>query len=335
MYDHIAEAMKAPSIVRLSDNVAIARFEVLKLYSVLAAVRSLLDSGRISRGDTLIESSSGVYAYSLAMACHRYGLRCHIVGSPAIDRTLLAILRILDVEVDLVVGGDDIQMNQRERVEKVHQVVRSRPDVYWMRQYHDDIHYLGYEEVAQMVAAELGVAGLTVVGGVGSGASTGGLVTYLRRMEQDVELVGVQPFGSITFGDVGGSDGQALLAGIGSGIPFENVKHELYDRVHWLSYEYAAAGTRALLADHAVFAGLSSGGAYLVAAWEASQNRDRQHLFIAADTGHRYLSQVYSAGHAIRLSDLAPRHCKSDLDTSPPWAVRQWSRTALGCRQLG
>lgn len=330
MYEHIAEAMRAPSMVRLSDNVTVARFEVLKLYSVLAAVRSLLDAGRVKKGDTLLESSSGVYAYSLALACHRYGLRCHIVGSPAIDRTLLAILRTLGVEVELVRGGADIQMNQRERVERVHQIVRSRPGVYWMRQYHDGIHYLGYEELARMVSAELGVAGLTVVGGVGSGASTGGLVTYLRRLDPDVALVAVQPFGSITFGDVGGSDGQALLAGIGSGIPFDNVRHELYDRVHWLSFGYAAAGTRALLADHAIFAGMSSGGAYLVTLWEARQHPERQHLLIAADTGHRYVSQVYDVEHeSTRISDLAPRRSDSDRDTVPPWAVRDWSRRAL------
>lgn len=45
---------------------------------------------------------------------------------------------------------------------------------------------------------------------------------------------------------------------IGSSIEFRNVRHRLYDRVHWMSFEYARAGAVGLLRDSAMFAGLSA-----------------------------------------------------------------------------
>lgn len=76
-----------------------------------------------------------------------------------------------------------------------------------------------------------------MVGGVGSGASTGGVIEYLRQKDPTVQLVGLQPFGSVTFGSESFSDPEAIIAGIGSSIPFDNVHHELYDAVHWRGAE--------------------------------------------------------------------------------------------------
>ncbi|MGQ4412535.1 pyridoxal-phosphate dependent enzyme, partial [[Kitasatospora] papulosa] len=85
IHPHIADALKAPDLVRLTDTVVLIRFESMKIYSALAAVRHLLDRGTVRPGQTLIDSSSGIYAYALALACHRYGLRCHIVASTTVD----------------------------------------------------------------------------------------------------------------------------------------------------------------------------------------------------------------------------------------------------------
>lgn len=82
IYDHISEAIKLPALVRLRPNLYLARFETMKVYSTLIAVEALLQSGRIDRSTTLLDSSSGIYAYALALACHRYGLKCHTCGIP-------------------------------------------------------------------------------------------------------------------------------------------------------------------------------------------------------------------------------------------------------------
>ncbi|MFD5246534.1 cysteine synthase family protein [Amycolatopsis sp. NPDC058340] len=331
VHEHVTDAIKTPSLIRLEPNVVLIRFETLKVYAALGAVRSLLADGTVRKGQTLIDSSSGIYALALAMACHRYGLRCHIVASTTVDLTMRSQLEILGATVDQMPPSDDLRLDQRRRVARVRELLDRYPDMHWMRQYHDPVHYLGYAEVAELVARALPSGPLTVVGSVGTGASTGGIARSLRERDPDVRLTGVQPFGSVTFGSERFTDPDAIIAGIGSAIPFDNVDHELYDRIHWLDFAHAMAATVGLMREHAVFAGLSTGAAYLVAGWEAARNPDRTHVVIGADTGHRYTARVFSRHReAADPAGLAPREIASLDELALPWAAMDWRRRRFG-----
>ncbi|CAL9619558.1 hypothetical protein SUDANB120_05833 [Streptomyces sp. enrichment culture] len=329
IHPHIADALKAPALVALTEGAVLIRFESMKVYSALAAVARLLEEGRVRPGQTLVDSSSGIYAHALALACHRHGMRCHIVASTTVDATTRAQLEILGATVEQVAPSRDLGLDQELRVRRVREILAERPDVHWMRQYHDDIHYLGYREVADLVAESLPArrGRLAVVGGVGSGASTGGLVEQLRRRDPAVRLVGVQPFGSVTFGSQDHHDPDAIIAGIGSSIDFANVRHGLYDTVHWMDFAHAMAGTVALMREHAVFAGLSTGAAYLAAVHEARRHPDDLHLVVGADTGHRYVDRVH-ARHAEALDPacLKPFEVGSPEEMAMPWSTMAWDR---------
>ncbi|MFE7582074.1 pyridoxal-phosphate dependent enzyme [Streptomyces gardneri] len=330
MDQHIAESVGRPDLIRLDDRLVCLRFETMKVVSALAAVRHLLDTGAVRRGDTLLDSSSGIYAYALALACHRYGMRCHIVGSTTVDHTLRTQLAVLGATLEQMEPCSDLKLDQKRRVERIHEILAEHPEYHWMRQYHDDIHYLGYRAVADRIREATGAAGLTVVGGVGSGASTGALARYLRAAPSgsaDVRLVGVQPYGSVTFGAEHVSDPEIIIAGIGSSIPFGNVSHELYDTLHWISFDAALAGSVDLLRRHAVFAGLSTGAGYLAARHERERTPGRTVLFIAADTGHRYVDTVYARHReAAPLASLAPRDVTDRSELALPWSRMDWNR---------
>ncbi|WP_211347246.1 cysteine synthase family protein [Saccharothrix australiensis] len=331
MHEHITDAVKTPSLIRLSPNVVLVRFETLKVYAALGAVRALLAAGTVRRGQTLVDSSSGIYALALAMACHRYGLRCHIVASTTVDATIRAQLEVLGATVDRMPPSDDLRLDQRRRVARVRELLERHPDMHWMRQYHDPVHYLGYAELADLVREALDPGPLAVVGSVGTGSSTGGLVRALREHDPAVRLVGVQPFGSVTFGSERFVDPDSIIAGIGSAIPFDNVRHDLYDRVHWLDFRHAMSATVALLRDHAVFAGLSTGAADLAAGWESARHPDHTHLVIGADTGHRYTERVFARHReALDPAGLAPVEIEALDELTPPWSVMDWRRRAYG-----
>ncbi|MEU9375309.1 pyridoxal-phosphate dependent enzyme [Streptomyces sp. NPDC048255] len=329
MDQHIAESVGRPDLIRLDDRLICLRFETMKVVSALAAVRHLLDTGAVRRGDTLLDSSSGIYAYALALACHRYGMRCHIVGSTTVDHTLRTQLAVLGATLEQMEPCSDLKLDQKRRVERIHEILAEHPEYHWMRQYHDDIHYLGYRAVADRIRQATGGEALTLVGGVGSGASTGALARYLRQgSSSEVELVGVQPYGSVTFGAEHVADPEIIIAGIGSSIPFGNVAHELYDTLHWISFDAALAGSVDLLRRHAVFAGLSTGAGYLAARWERERAPGRTVLFIAADTGHRYVDTVYARHReAADVADLAPRPVSGQSELALPWSRMRWNRS--------
>ncbi|MDQ0983239.1 pyridoxal-phosphate dependent enzyme [Streptomyces sp. V2I9] len=329
IHEHITDAIKAPDLIRLTGDVVLARFETMKVYAALGAVRSLLRRGRVVPGQTLVDSSSGIYALALAMACHRYGLRCRIVASTTVDAAMRAQLEILGATVDAMPPSRSLRLDQESRVRHVRRLLAERPDFHWMRQYHDGIHHEGYREFADLLTEALPEGPLTVVGAVGTGASTGGLARALRESGRSVRLVGIQPFGSVTFGSERFEDPEAIIAGIGSSIPFGNVRHELYDTVHWLDFRHAMAGAVGLLREHAVFAGLSTGAAHLTASWEAARAPGRLHLVLGADTGHRYAERVF-ARHAEALdpAGLRPRTITSPAGLRPPWSVMEWAGRA-------
>lgn len=329
MHAHIAEAVKKPDLISLEPGLVCLRFETMKVYSALGAVRHLLDTGAVRPGDTLIDSSSGIYAQALALACHRYGMKCHIVGSTTVDRSTRVQLEILGATLEQVAPSTDLRLDQEARVRRIAEILAANPSYHWMRQYHDAIHYYGYREVAESICREIPAGPLALVGGVGSGASTGGIVSYLREAGRDVTLVGVQPFGSVTFGSEHVADPDMIIAGIGSAIPFENVRHTLYDRVHWVNFDCAVSGAVALLRTSGVFAGLSAGAAYLGALWERRRDDSPTYVFIAADTGHRYVDSAYARHEQARDIDTLKPHEITSLDELRlPWSTTSWPTVA-------
>ncbi|GAA1530682.1 cysteine synthase family protein [Streptomyces albidochromogenes] len=328
MHEHIAEAVKEPDVVTVPPGAICLRFETMKLYSALGAVRHLLETGQIKPGDTLVDSSSGIYAHALALACHRYGLHCHIVGSTTVDRTLRVQLEILGATLEQVRPSKNLRLDQNLRVERIGELLRENPHYHWMRQYHDSIHYIGYRDVADVIGKEVPEGPLSLVGGVGTGASTGAIATYLREAGRDVTLVGVQPFGSVTFGAEHVLDPDMIIAGIGSSIPFQNVRHDLYDRIHWVNFDYAMSGAVELLRASGIFAGLSAGAAYLATLWERRRDADRTYVFLAADTGHRYVDSAYSHhAAAVGLGSMRPHEVTAQDELRHPWSAMDWPPT--------
>ncbi len=326
MHEHYADAIADPDHIRLAPDLVCLRFEVMKVRSALGAVRHLLDTGAVRPGDTLVDSSSGLYALALALACHRYGMRCHIVGSTTVDETLGIQLEVLGATLERMPPSMDLMLDQNLRVARVGQLLLENPGYHWMRQYHDAIHYAGYREVAEQVDKEVPDGPLTVLGGVGTGASTGALAEYLRAAGRDVLLVGIQPFGSVTFGAGHTADPEMIIAGIGSSIEFRNVRHDLYDRIHWVSFGYARAGAVALLRDTGIFAGLSSGAAYLAARWERDRRPGRTVVFVAPDTGHRYVASTFAAHAEVPgMAGLAPTEVAGCDEVTLPWSVTDWA----------
>jgi cysteine synthase len=337
LFEHISEYLARPAVVRIGPGLVCIRFESMKVASARGAIAELERQGKIKPGDTLVDSSSGIYAHALALVCAARGYHCHIIASKTVDETLRIQLLALGATIDQVPSQDSLALDQSERVKRIARYLEENPSAHWMRQYHDSIHYLGYQAIADTLAADLGDTPVTLVGGVGSGASTAGLTRRLRSLSYDVRLVGIQPFGSVSFGSEHVADPEIIIAGIGSAIEFKNVDYRAYDEIHWVSFETARRGAVSLLRRSGIFAGLSAGAAYLVAdhirtsspvGGDAGEDAGEV-VFIAADTGHRYAQQVFAgaiASDAVAPSPVAPAEINELTQMYRPWSYMNWRR---------
>lgn len=333
IFQHPGQALGTPGLIRLTPALFAVRFETMKVMSARGAVQRLLADETIKRGDTVIDSSSGIYAHALALACHEFGLKCRIVGSTSIDTALKVQLELLGADLEQMPATTDLALDQGRRVRRIHQLLAENPELHWMAQYHDSIHVHGYADVSTDVARQLRGAGIDIVTlctPVGSGVSSRAFAAAFVSAGLSVRVVGVQPFGSITFGAQDVPDPEMLIAGIGSSIAFGNVRHTLYDAVHWVSFDVAGAGAIALLRRHALFAGLSTGAAFAAADWEHRMNPavdGTAHVLLCPDTGNRYVSSVFSRPSEFDLlQDLVPVVVSGPAELRLPWATMEWGR---------
>ncbi|CAL9645158.1 hypothetical protein SUDANB120_06454 (plasmid) [Streptomyces sp. enrichment culture] len=330
MYKSFAEKLSEPDLIDLGNGIHVLRFEVMKVTSVRAAVVDLLERGVIRPGQTLVDSSSGIYGHALALVCRELGLKAHVFASVAVDAAIRTQLKYLGATYTQVPssGDDGLQHDQETRVRLVHAYLRENPDAYWMQQYHDDVHYLGYERVAHTVVKELGSDGVTLVGGIGTGASTGAMSRYLRAASRGVRVAGIQPFGSRSFGSEAVPLDGFIIAGIGSGIRFDNIDYSAYDDIHWLDFSVSAAGCRHLLSTTGVFAGLSAGASWQVSRHiRAAEPDGNPIVFLAADPGHRYVERVFPPDGPLTEDPAhSPRTITDFSEMAGPWCTMRWDR---------
>ncbi len=323
MLTHPADFLAKPSLITVRPGFHILRFESMKVASALTTVRKLLAEGRVNKNSILVDSSSGIYAVALAMAAHKFGLRCKIFASTTVDTVTQAQLKSLGADVESVPPSASLKLDQGERVRRVQAYIDATDEAYWMRQYHDPLHYDGYAEIAGGLELPEHPEVLHLIGSVGSGASTKGLSLGLEQ-RHSVITHGIQPFGSVTFSSEHVNDPDMIIAGIGSAIHFDNVDRELYQSIDWLSFGLAATATARMYQQIGLFAGLSSGCAYMVAdkVIYPHLNDGESLIMIAPDTGHRYAQAIlpYLTNPEIEYDELTALsvRCRDDLEL--PWS---------------
>jgi len=57
LHDHLAEAIKDPDPIRVGDDLICLRFETMKVYSALGAVRHLLETGAVRPWSVRLEAN--------------------------------------------------------------------------------------------------------------------------------------------------------------------------------------------------------------------------------------------------------------------------------------
>lgn len=329
IFDHSSDAIKRPKYIRCSNNLWAMRFESMKIMSCSAAVETLLHKQVISPETTLVDSSSGIYAYALALTCHKHNLRCHIIASTTVDQTLLFQLRALGATVEQVPASSSLKYDQQLRVKLVQSYLAENPRAYWMRQYHDSIHYQGYRalgrELQEFLAQHESNSEINLVTPVGSGASAAGLYSGLAVGDKPIQVTGIQPFGSVSFGSQDIEDPDVMIAGIGSAIHFDNINYGIFDNIHWVSSSIVQNATIRLLRDTGIFAGLSSGASYCVARYLADVNPRSLTVFICPDMGHRYVSALQSFDY-YDSHQVQPRWIRNLQELEPPWSAMKWGR---------
>lgn len=127
------------------------------------------------------------------------------------------------------------------------------------------------------------------VAGAGSGGTFMGTSTYLKKQNESIKTVIVEPVGSILNG---GESGSHVTEGIGMEFLPDFMDTAYFNAIHTVSDEDAFKQLRALSKNEGLLVGSSSGAAFHGALKEAEVAVEGSHIVtIFPDSSERYLSQ--------------------------------------------
>jgi cysteine synthase len=272
----------------------------LKDRMALAVISQPEAGGRLQPGDTIIEYTGGSTGTSLAFVCAAKGYPIHIVSSDAFSQEKRDHMQALGAELTLVPseGGRTNKELILAMIEAARRLSQA-PNTYWTDQLNNHDSIAGYYPLGEEIWSQTRGAVDAFVHCVGTGASSRGVATVLKRHKPSVRVVAVEPAESSVL--LGGRPGPHKIEGIGIGYTPPLWEPALMDDIVPVATEDAKEMTRRLAREEALFAGTSS-GANVIAAIQVGRELGPGATVVTlmADSGLKYLStDVFrNAGHA-------------------------------------
>ena len=219
--------------------------------------------GVLKPGGTIVESTSGNTGFGLAIASAIKGYNCVFVLPDKMSEEKIKNLRAFGARV--VVTPTAVEPDDPRSYYSVsRRIAEETPNSLYINQYDNlsnrECHYktTGPEILGQMPDIDVFIAG------IGTGGTITGCGRYLKENKPGVEVVGVDPIGSIvhemfTTGENKTPATTYVLEGIGEDFIPQNYDFDQYDHMVQVNDKECFLMTRELLAKEGIFSGMSSG----------------------------------------------------------------------------
>lgn len=270
----------------------------------LAMIEAAKADGRLPAGGHVVEYTGGSTGVSLSLVCAVKGHPLHIVSSDAFSREKLDHMQILGATLQIV-HSDSGRMTEkltRDMIEAA-RVIAETTGAFWTDQMKNTDQIAAYHTLAEEIWTQTDGHVDGFVQSVGTAASLRGIGEGLRRHNERVQVVAVEPSESPV---LSGGPGAHRIDGVGAGFVVPLWQSGLADRIEQVSTEDAMTTAMRLAREEGVFAG-SSTGADVVAALRVAEQLGpgATVVTVMCDTGMKYLKTFGSAlGRGIAAHDV-------------------------------
>lgn len=242
-------------------------------------------SGRIKRGDTLIEPTSGNTGIGIALAGAVLGYKVIITLPEKMSREKQVVLEALGAKIirTPTEAAWDAPESHIGVAKKLHKEI---PNSHILDQYSNpsnpDVHY---EQTAKEILEDMGGKLDMIVMGAGTGGTISGVARRLKEACPNVIVVGADPEGSIL---AGGTDIHSyLVEGIGYDFIPDVLDRSLIDRWVKTNDKESFLLARRLIREEGLLCGGSSGTALMAALREAKTLKKGQRCVVLLPDGVR------------------------------------------------
>jgi cysteine synthase A len=273
----------------------------LKDRMAVAVIGRAESDGRLKPGDTVVEYTGGSTGTSLAIVCAAKGYRIRIVTSDAFSAEKRDHMAALGAQLTLIPsdGGRTTKKLILDMIEAA-RVISREPNTYFTDQLNNHDSIAGYHALGEEIWKQTEGKVDAFVHCVGTGASSRGVATVLKRYKPGARIVVVEPAESSVL--LGGQPGPHKIEGVGIGYTPPLWEPTLVDEIVPVRTEDAKEMARRLAREEGLFAGTSSGANVLAAIQVGLRlGPGARIVTLMADSGLKYLTtDVYREQNVLR-----------------------------------
>jgi cysteine synthase A len=305
IYDDITQAIGHTPLIRLRRVVGDARATVVAkpesfnpMWSVkdrigVAMIDAAERDGRIDKGTTIVEPTSGNTGIALAFTCAARGYKLIVTMPDTMSVERVRLLKALGADVVLTPG----EKGMAGSIAKAEEILRATPNSYMPQQFQNpanpEIHR---KTTAEEIWADTEGKVDILVSGVGTGGTITGTSEVLKQRKPSFRAIALEPAASPVISQTRAGEpvqpGRHRIQGLGAGFVPRVLNMEIIDEVLQVRDEDAIEMARRLAREEGILGGISSGAA----AWGAVQvamrpeNAGKLIVTVLPDLGERYLS---------------------------------------------
>jgi len=303
IYKDITETTGNTPLVRLNRvidplrNVVLVKIEGFNPCSsvkdrvAVNMIKRAVENGHILKDTTVIEPTSGNTGIGLAMTCAALGLKLKLVMPDSMSKERKVLLKYLGAEILQTPGS----CGMKGCIDKAYEIKGNTKNSFIPYQFSNpDNPGIHIKTTAREILDDTEGNIDIFVAGVGTGGTFSGVASVLKKFNEKIEAVVVEPENSaVISGEVPGSH---KIQGIGAGFIPENLDTKLIDEIVKVSDQQAFDYMSKMAKQEGIFCGISS-GAVIAACKKLSDRKENEGKTIVAilpDTGDRYLSLLGS-----------------------------------------
>ncbi|MCI7145408.1 MAG: cysteine synthase A [Clostridiales bacterium] len=301
IYDTITELIGGTPLMRLHglEEDSGAKAEIIAKLEYFNPAGSIKDrvgynmvitaekEGRLKKGGTIIEPTSGNTGVGIAMTAAARGYRALMVMPESMSVERRKLLSALGAELVLTPAEEGMQGS----VKKAEELLEEIPGSIIAGQFYNPANPQAHEETTGPEIWSDTDGNIDIlVATFGTGGTVSGTGRYLKKMNPDIRVIGVEPAASPLVTE--GHAGPHKIQGIGANFIPENLDMDVVDEVLTVTDDDALSTMKQLAVREGLLVGVSSGAAAKAAVDVASreENAGKKIVVILPDTGERYLS---------------------------------------------